>query len=782
MPEAIQCPLCRGRLAVAEENRGKAVRCPHCAGVLRVPGGTAPGTQSPRTAPAKKDEVIASVQKRPVPPAKVSRPVSEAPARSRAVPPRPQEDERPKGKSARPWIIAGVAGGCGVVALGAIVLVVVVSLWVGRSKSNKVAEQATPLDASVVDQPAEKRAEPLPVAELPRGPVPDRIEAAALRKAKQATVYLRVHLPNGETAEGSGFFSLAPGIVTTNAHVLGMLRADSTPPSSVEVVVHSGEPGEMKRIGTVLGVDRTNDLAVLRIQGDHANLPPPLAVDSATNLLETQKVYIFGFPLGAELGKNITVSESSVSSLRRDDSGQLHEVQVNGGMHPGNSGGPVTDARGVVVGVSATGIHGTQLKFAIPGDLVKQVLDGRCDRSELGMAYQSGGQVMLPVKMTCLDPLNRIRAVKLDLWMGAPGEARPASAQQPRQMPGDGPHTTHPALFREGVHMADVPLPKTEPGQVCWIQPVLVKASGQTVWEKAIAVPFESHAVLERKPALLQFKPPSAAIERTLKAHSALKATIYKGKESLTLSQKMEGNVLESLSPDQRGIGTFIRLTLADCPFTREAAGETLTPPRQAQALLSQYSPTFLVDAGNACKERGKRNFNIIAPLYRDTVERMYETICNTYESTTLPLPNRTVQPLESWPARMPMLVLLRGKRQIQDIHLTCNFEGVRSVAGHSEAYIGLSGVVKGRGPRAALVLGKATGHAHFDVEKGFLTLVTLTVHSELENEEAGVRILVNDESTIRREEGNRLGIAAATRNQPGGAPGPRPRPRPRSK
>jgi hypothetical protein len=113
------------------------------------------------------------------------------------------------------------------------------------------------------------------------------------------------------------------------------------------------------------------------------------------------------------------------------------------------------------------------------------------------------------------------------------------------------------------------------------------------------------------------------------------------------------------------------------------------------------------------------------------------------------------------------MLVLARGKRSVQDIFVTCTYEGVRTSAGRREAYIGLTGVVKGRGPRASLVLGKARGHALLDVEKGFLTLVSLTVRTELENEESGVRILVEDESTIHRNEGNLLGIRAATRNQP---------------
>lgn len=67
------------------------------------------------------------------------------------------------------------------------------------------------------------------------------------------------------------------------------------------------------------------------------------------SLTEVQRVYIFGFPKGSALGKEITVSESSVSSLRKDSEGSLSQIQVNGGMQPGNSGGPVVDAGGAVL-------------------------------------------------------------------------------------------------------------------------------------------------------------------------------------------------------------------------------------------------------------------------------------------------------------------------------------------------------------------------------------------------------------------------------------------------
>lgn len=762
MPLPFQCPSCRTKLAVADEHQGKQVRCPKCAAVLNVPRTAAlPAPPSPRIIPPSDLPKVKAANKPEAPATNVKYQAEKKPSarRDAALPQRQVRDDQPKATKARTWLIAGVAAGCGslvvCMGLGGGLLAWMANRGHDEVRSGNIDNRAKAIEKQDEPRPAPAAPPPPiePVAKVPEGPVPAQLDPAALRKVKQATVYLRVDLPNGDAAEGSGFLCSAPGIVVTNAHVLGMLRSDSVPPTRVEVVLHSGEREEKKTTGTVLGVDRGNDLAVLRLPDDIGPSPPPLAVESAEKLIETQKVYIFGFPLGAQLGKNITISESSVSSLRRDKTGALSEVQVNGGIHHGNSGGPVTDARGVVVGVSVRIIRGTQLNFAIPGDLVLKVLDGCFSASELGTAYQSGDQVLLPVKLTCLDPLRRIRQLKLDVGTGAPGE---------------GTRATHDAVFRDGAYCLDVPMPSAKTGQACWLQPILVKVSGQSDRANAFAVPADAQVVLERKPALLQFKPPRAATDRTLQLGSDVSISVYQSKDRTLLREKMNGKVLESLSPDQRGIGTFIRLTLADCPFTRESGEKKFVLPPPALTALKQFSPTFLVDAVNACKERGKRDFRVVANTYRDTVESMYETVCNSYEATTLPLPNRMVQPLENWPAQMPMFVLARGKRQLMDISVTCTYEGVHTTEGGSEAHIALSGVVKGRDPRASRPLGKARGQARFDVEKGLLTLVHLTVSTEVEVGESGVRVLVNDQSIVRRSEGNQLGIAAATRNQPG--------------
>lgn len=729
----IVCPSCRKVCHVDADLGGKTYHCRHCDQPIRVPRDN-PGSGKTRDVPAGKADDWALP--------------AGGGARGRRTTP---EDDRPRRRPRREEPRGSGLGlvlliGCGVPVLACLVLGAGLLVFLARQ-------------AAGPDLP--------PQAEVPAGPVPAQIDPATVTRVKDATVYLRVQLPNGDVAEGSGFLCMEPGVVVTNAHVLGMLRADAVPPSRVDVVAHSGEAEERRMVGAVLGVDRDNDLAVLRVPG--AGLPPPLAVATATGLTETQKVYVFGFPLGAQLGKNITVSESSVSSLRRDGAGQLTQVQVNGGMHPGNSGGPVADARGAVVGVSVAGIRGTQINFAIPGDFVRQLFDGQFDTATLGTPYRANGRPALPVKVTCLDPLRRARDVRVEVWAGSPGDDRPGSWQAPPRQPGDGPRQTYPLTFHDGAYAADVPLLPLPPGKVCWVQPVLVNAAGASLWDAAQSLAWEPRLVLERQPATLQFQTPRGPVERSLKLTRSVTASLFRGNDApVTLTSKMEADVLESLEPDTRKRGTGIRLTIGKSAFARESPGKKDVPPAQANAALSLFSPTFLVSFNNSSIERGGRDFRVLKPAYRDTVETMYENVCNTFETTTLPFPNRAVRPLESWPARVPMLVRVEGKRQIHDLHLTCTYEGVRTASGRPEALLALSGVVKGRGPSADEVLGLVKGQALADVAGGFLSRVQVTVDSEVEIGEKGLRALVSQESVLSCSEGNSLGIKAATKNQPG--------------
>src|SRR5262249_47864126 len=149
--------------------------------------------------------------------------------------------------------------------------------------------------------------------------------------------------------------------------VLGMLPSGAKRPKKIEVVLNSGQPNEKTVPGKFIGVDRSSDLGLLRVE--IPDPPPPLEVQSALGLRETPPASFFGFPFGPSLGHDVSVGTATVSALRKDkDTGLLTTVQVTGDMQPGNSGGPVVDGWGDVVGVSVSIIRNTRLNFAVPGD------------------------------------------------------------------------------------------------------------------------------------------------------------------------------------------------------------------------------------------------------------------------------------------------------------------------------------------------------------------------------------------------------------------------------
>jgi S1-C subfamily serine protease len=316
---------------------------------------------------------------------------------------------------------------------------------------------------------------------------PATMDAATRDKVKKSTVYLFVTMGAGMQAEGSGFFAFEPGIIVTNAHVVGMLSAGSTEPRNLDVVINSGAPGEKTVKGKVLGVDRVNDLAVVRVPSE--GMPPPLPVETAASLSETQDIYVFGYPYGKALGNNggaagprsnpsISIDKASVKSLSKYPTGAIRQIVVTGDMQPGNSGGPVVDAAGRLVGVSVAIIKGTRINFAVPADCAIAMVNGRLAERHYGDRTVDGNQIKLPVKVQLLDPLKHVSSVEFEVWAGKPGEDRLAPANGKTVIKeGDGPRKRATLKVSDSRVDGHIDLPGLKTGQVHWVQPILVNGT-----------------------------------------------------------------------------------------------------------------------------------------------------------------------------------------------------------------------------------------------------------------------------------------------------------------
>ena len=154
-----------------------------------------------------------------------------------------------------------------------------------------------------------------------------------------------------------------------------------------------------------------------------SDLPEPIDFDNEPELNETMSVYTYGFPFGKVLATSkgrpaITVSKSAISSLRENDDGELAVVQIDGGLNPGNSGGPIVNTKGELVGVAVATIRNSNgIGLAIPAGQLTNMFDGRIGAVHLA-GKPKAEKTAAVVEVGVIDPLNKIDSVELH-YLGA---------------------------------------------------------------------------------------------------------------------------------------------------------------------------------------------------------------------------------------------------------------------------------------------------------------------------------------------------------------------------
>ncbi len=192
--------------------------------------------------------------------------------------------------------------------------------------------------------------------------------------------------PVPQEGTGSGFFYDTEGHIVTNYHVV----------ENAEELTVTLDDGRSYP-ATVAGVDPSNDLAVIHVEIEDTQLPPPIPLGDSDILRVGQFVIAIGNPFG-QVGTLTVGVISALGRIIESPDGRFigEAIQTDAAINPGNSGGPLLDLRGQLIGVNSQIISPNRasagIGFAVPANTVQRVVpqliaQGRYPHPWLGVDY-----------------------------------------------------------------------------------------------------------------------------------------------------------------------------------------------------------------------------------------------------------------------------------------------------------------------------------------------------------------------------------------------------------
>lgn len=275
------------------------------------------------------------------------------------------------------------------------------------AQANLPASAATAVQPASSDSPRLLQAAPPPQAAATNLTLQeDSAVIDAVKQAKPAVVTVINQMAGssrrggvGPTASGSGVIIDQKGYIITNNHVVDGEQ-------SLQVIYADGS----KATAQIVGTDAILDIAVLKVDG---SVPAVAQFGDSNALLPGQIAIAIGSPLGDYRG---TVTVGVVSALNRTVGTQQGLIQTDAAINNGNSGGPLLNALGQVIGINTLVVRSTNegnvaegLGFAIPSNLVRDVTNqliakGSIQHPYIGVSYQPvNAQVAAALNLSTTD-------------------------------------------------------------------------------------------------------------------------------------------------------------------------------------------------------------------------------------------------------------------------------------------------------------------------------------------------------------------------------------------
>ena len=585
--------------------------------------------------------------------------------------------------------------------------------------------------------------------------------AETVARMKAAAVFFEIEHANGVLTTGSGWFGVEPNWIVTNAHVLGMLTPGSPPPAKLTAFAHPGVTGRQLELPhaklRVVAVDRDMDVALVEVLNPPVPLPAPLPLRPSATLTELEKLVVLGFPGGRRLAEKsrrtdppmVSVAATTVGGLRRDSFDNLFAVQVQGGILHGSSGGPLCDGEGNCVGVAVRvdlDHHGrlTGIGYGVPAEYVAGLVAGRAGWVSAGQGYVEDDAVAVPVTVHCHDPRKKLTAVGVVAWVGdATAAPRPPGTTRPPPAPADADESEVPLPYdpKTQTAFADVALPPLPAGRAYWVQPWYTNALVPKQYLAAVKLDAGGPPVTRRATELAVKYPLDG--KRPVQLKRVIDLTDADGGESSGLPAAVK-YVTDFAATERVAKPTKAEAKTA---FIRTFTLDTFAPYRERNGYPDAVpAPLFDLIRKGLPGVRGTGSQSAFGDLSRATLESKVPELApfatpllNGLQSTSIPLPNKTLAPLAAWhnvrdvrwsiptdgfdtgPPVAPTVADTTLRETV-----TYTYLGLRDRAARTEAVVSIAGVVAPVAGAAVAVSGSVWGEATVDVETGEVMTATL--------------------------------------------------------
>ncbi len=616
------------------------------------------------------------------------------------------------------------------------------------------------------------------------------MDPITLQTVKNAAVYIFCE-SGGGAGTGSGWFGIEPGIVFTNAHVLHMKAPNTPKPKKLEIYLNSGMPNQRKIPHSkikILAVDRNIDLAVLQIMNEK-DLPPPLKVRASSECFEGLRLSTAGFPFGADPSQisgrashepEVSIRPTAVTSFRRNDYGQLRRVQLEGGANPGNSGGAVVDAEGSVCTVIVEGVHGgggpssgIALTMGVPTEYCFGILAGRIAETKLELAYKDGDKVHIPIKIECLDPMERLKSVGVAAWIGNDSKKyRSPGAKKPDSEPGDRDYVEIPLKYdsKKKVATGEIVLPKKPDGTVYWVQPFYSSPIVDRYWEPGLKYEHKGEAG-DRVEANLVYKP-SFGKSRTVtmsQAFAASEAAEGEGASRADTRQRKYGLTVNEqvLPPDGSDSvqAAKLRLSFLKLLMPKVVSGNSeddmlrVKDFERINAEVKKSGAGALVNKAGEIYKYVINTTNIPGAVERHYTGLFTNSAVEALKATSFELPNKVMKPGETWTSTKDQIISFQDPpptdaqgRPIPNVkpapvrtyhyaeNLTLKYIGTRTREGRKEAMIEIDGKIAQAKGMSYTASGVVTGYAMIELDTGIIIDTHIDKEFEVDTSVKGIK------------------------------------------